>query len=130
MRHKMAGINPRRTVFPSLFWWLVLVVSVAEATANSSSTSTAAETTIKEDDDGGVLESVFPFKALQLYNAVTGYLEYLFDTVIAPITGKWNNNSHSLISIVIIFLTEGNVGKSKMFSINYFKGTYNPYFLF
>lgn len=129
MRQKMAGINPRQTVFPrspSLFWWLVLVVSITATTANSSSTSTAAETIIKEDDEGGVLESVFPFKALQLYNAVTGYLEYLFDTVIAPITGKSNNYS-PLISIIIIFLIKGNVWKSEMFSINYFNSTYNLY---
>jgi len=68
---------------------VIVVVSVAASPVDDTPPAAAASATDTaeddEDDDGG---SVFPFKALQLYNTVAGYLEYIFDIVIAPITGK------------------------------------------
>jgi len=77
----------------------------ATATVNWSSADEAAQPSVgpgtmtddhdRDDDDndggGGIMDGVaFPFKALQLYNVVTGYLEYFYDTVIAPIAGDFH----------------------------------------
>lgn len=106
--------RPRRRasmVFPRPpFLWLVLAMAVVStaatvvvATAESSDTDAVADPrptaaaaatayqTIDDDDEGGgggVLDTVFPFRAIQLYNVVAGYLEYFYETLIAPITGK------------------------------------------
>lgn len=70
---------------------VIVVVSVAASPTTDTPPAAAASVTDTaeddDDDDGGGGSSVFPFKALQLYNTVAGYLEYIFDIVIAPITG-------------------------------------------
>jgi len=66
---------------------IVVVAVAASPTADTPPVAAAADKTEDDDDDGD--GSVFPFKALQLYNTVAGYLEYIFDMVIAPITGKY-----------------------------------------
>lgn len=70
-------------------------VADTRPTAATVVVAAADQTTVDDDDDdeeggggGGVLDSVFPFRAIQLYNAVAGYLEYFYETLIAPITGK------------------------------------------
>lgn len=83
---------------PLLQWLAVAAVIVvvaavtASPTANAPATAAASAADTAEDDDdgsgGGGLDGVFPYKALQLYNTVAGYLEYIFDIVISPITGK------------------------------------------
>lgn len=93
--------NPRRTVAvppPStlLLQWLVLVAAVVAVAAVANSSNGVAETVDNAapdaeesaNDGGGVLDAVIPFRAMQLYNAVAGYLEYFYDVVIAPITGN------------------------------------------
>lgn len=70
---------------------VIVVVAVAASPTADTPPATAEAAADKaedddDDDDGG--GGVFPFKALQLYNTVAGYLEYIFDIVIAPITGK------------------------------------------
>ncbi|XP_025409670.1 carboxypeptidase B-like [Sipha flava] len=94
---------PRHTVFPPLLWLAVaatVVVAVTTAAAVVSSaddgTAAVAETAGDGGDGsdgggGGFLDGVFPFKALQLYNAVASYLEYFYDAVIAPIAGGISN---------------------------------------
>lgn len=70
---------------------VIVVVSVAASPTADTPPAAAAsvtDTAEDDDDDGGGGSSVFPFKALQLYNTVADYLEYIFDIVIAPITGK------------------------------------------
>lgn len=80
---------------PPLQWLAVAAVIVVVAAAASPTTNApaaaAADKAEDDDDDGGGggLDGVFPFKAIQLYNTVAGYLEYIFDMVIAPITGKF-----------------------------------------
>lgn len=91
----------------SLLWLAVLVTAVAVVAAATTASSSTAETTANspssaagmtkdnregDDDDvdgGGVMDSMIPLKALQLYNTVAGYMEYLYDIVIAPITGNF-----------------------------------------
>lgn len=94
------AVSPPSSV---LLQWLVLVAAVVAvaAVANSSNSSNGATETVDNsqpeveesaDDDGGgggVLDAVMPFRAIQLYNAVAGYLEYFYDIVIAPITGNF-----------------------------------------
>jgi len=70
---------------------VIVVVSVAASPAADTPPAAAAsatDTAEDDDDDDSGGGSVFPFKALQLYNTVAGYLEYIFDIVITPITGK------------------------------------------
>lgn len=80
---------------PPLQWLAVaaVIVVVAEAASPTTNAPAAAAADKAEDDDddggGGGLDGVFPFKAIQLYNTVASYLEYIFDMVIAPITGKF-----------------------------------------
>lgn len=81
-----------------------VVVVAAAATVNSPAADiprppSADAGTMTDDDDrdggdrdggdggggGGGGDGVFPFKALQFYNIVAGYLEYFYDTVIAPV---------------------------------------------
>lgn len=77
-----------------LQWLFVTAVIVVVAVAASPTADTppaaaaAAAAAVKAEDDDDD-ESIFPFKALQLYNTVAGYLEYIFDIVIAPLTGKY-----------------------------------------
>jgi len=80
---------------PPLHWLAVAAVVVVGVVAVAASPTTAngpAAAAPSEDDDddvgGGGLDGVFPFRAIQLYNTVAGYLEYIFDIVIAPITGE------------------------------------------
>jgi len=77
-----------------LQWLAVAAVIVVVAVAASPTADTppaaaaAAEDEDDDDDDGAGGGGLFPFRALQLYNTVAGYLEYIFDIVIAPITGE------------------------------------------
>lgn len=84
--------NPRSS--SSVLRWLVFAgavvatsAAIAATTAGQSLASPVAADEAAEES-GGVLEGVFPFRAMQFYNTVTSYLEYLYDTIIAPITGK------------------------------------------
>lgn len=74
---------------------MAAVVVAVSASDNSSSAGTGVEKATEDDSGGGggggILEGVFPYRALQLLNTVTGYLEYLYDIVIAPITSKQEN---------------------------------------
>ncbi|XP_001949019.4 carboxypeptidase B [Acyrthosiphon pisum] len=77
---------------------VIVVVSVAASPAADTPPAAAAsatDTAEDDDDDDGGGGSVFPFRALQLYNTVAGYLEYIFDIVIAPITGGVSNKKQT-----------------------------------
>lgn len=76
--------------------WLVVaavIAVVAVAALPTANSPPAAAASAEDDDDNsggdGGLDDVFPFKAIQLYNTMASYLEYIYDIVIAPITGKY-----------------------------------------
>lgn len=86
---------------------MAAVVVAVSASDNSSSDGTGVEKATEDDSGGGgggggILEGVFPYRALQLYNTVTGYLEYLYDIVIAPITSKWKKYFVASQSIFLV----------------------------
>jgi hypothetical protein len=75
---------------------VVVAVTTAAAVVSSADDGMAAVAETAGDGGdgsdgggGGFLDGVFPFKALQLYNAVASYLEYFYDAVIAPIAGNY-----------------------------------------
>lgn len=122
--------NPRRTVAvppPStlLLQWLVLVAAVVAVAAVANSSNGVAETVDNAapdaeesaNDGGGVLDAVIPFRAMQLYNAVAGYLEYFYDVVIAPITGNYYSCNFRRT-----FQSQTSVAK---FSVQFFKFIFN-----
>jgi len=67
---------------------VIVVVAVAASPTSDTPPAAATAAAVKAEDDDDD-DSIFPLKALQLYNTVAGYLEYIFDIVIAPLTGKY-----------------------------------------
>lgn len=76
---------------------------VADPRPTTATVVAAADQQTTDDDEdqgggGGVLDTVFPFRAIQLYNAVAGYLEYFYETLIAPFTGKFTRHKTKPVS--------------------------------
>lgn len=87
--------RPEGFLRPPWLWLTVVLIVTAVATAASSSIAAAKTTTNidapttgttttivnDDDDDNGIFDSVIPFKALQLYNTLAGYMEYIYDMI-------------------------------------------------
>lgn len=81
----------RIAVFAAAVFLVTAATAAAAETADSPTAveeRPAAEMATEMANGGGVMDMI-PFRALQLYNTVTGFLEYLYDTVIAPLTGNF-----------------------------------------